>query len=156
MLGDHQVQRTNVVIDELLILGKLLYHVDGLEEDVEQLFVAVEQLLASIWLGWVVGSHVSGRALVVLVDEVFQGQLGVEHATVLPFFDGNVVQEPTRSANELAVCTLCDLEQLFLDVELVVEPLASEVLLQLTLEDQVKDSFLRLHPWYLQKELGLF
>lgn len=34
MLRDHQVQGTNVVVDELLILGKLLYHVDGLQEDV--------------------------------------------------------------------------------------------------------------------------
>lgn len=150
MLSDHQVQGTNVVVDEFLILGKLLYHVDGLQEDVQKLFVAVEQLLALASIGRVVGSHVSGRALVVLVDEVFQGQLGVEHATVLSFFDGNVVQEPAGSANELAVCALCDLEQLFLDVELVVEPLASEVLLQLTLKDQIKDSFLRLHPWYLQ------
>lgn len=115
----------------------------------------MEQLLTLASFGRVVGSHVSGRALVVLVDEVLQGQLGVEYATVLSFFDGDVVQEPARSANELAVRALCDLEQFFLDVELVAEPLASEVLLQLALEDQVKDSFLRLHPRYLQQELGL-
>lgn len=155
MLCDHQVQGTNVVIDQLLILGKLLYHVDGLEEDVQQLFVPMEQLLTLSCLVGIVGLRVSGGALVVLVDEVLQSQLSVEHSAVLPFFDRNIVQKPARSANELAVSTLADLEQLFFDAELVVESLASQVLLQLTLEDQVKDSFLGLHAWHLQQELSL-
>ena len=46
VLGDDQVERAQVVVYQFLVLRQLFYHVDGLQKDVEQLFISVEQLLA--------------------------------------------------------------------------------------------------------------
>lgn len=85
----------------------------------------MEQLLALAWLGGICWTHRSRRSLVILVDEVLQSQLCIEHTAILPLLNDHIVKEPTRSTNKLIVCALANLEQLFLDAKLIVEPLAS-------------------------------
>ena len=92
MLCDDDIERADVVINQLLILRQFLNHVNSLQEDVEQLFVPMKELLPLAGLSRVIGAHGAGRALIILINKVFQCQLCVEHTTVLPFFDSDIVE----------------------------------------------------------------
>lgn len=92
VLRNHNIQWTYVVIDELLVLCEFLDHVNCLQEDVEELLISVKQLLALTCLRHIVWSHRARRTLVVLINEIFESQLGVKDATVLPLFDSHIIQ----------------------------------------------------------------
>ena len=116
----------------------------------------MEKLLTLPCLRRVIWAHGASGALVVLVDEVFERQLCIEHAAILSLFNSHIIQYFRRLPYQLTILTLRNLEHFLFDIELVIKPILCQELLQLTLEDKVEYSPLSLHPWNFQKELCLF
>lgn len=89
------------------------------------------------------------------MDEIFKGHLFIKHSTILPLFNDHVVEKSAWTANCIISSSVADLEYFLFNKELVVETILHHILLDLTLKDEIKHSFLRLVSRHFENELSL-